>query len=139
MPLAPEAPPAPPSAPARARPLSPHLQVYRPQLTSVLSITHRASGVALAAGTLLLVWWLVAAASGPQQFATVQAVMGSWFGKLILLGWTVSLFFHLANGIRHLFWDAGLGFELRTTYASGWAVVAATLLLTVLAWAWGLA
>ncbi len=139
MPLAPEAPPAPPSAPARARPLSPHLQVYRPQLTSVLSITHRATGVALAAGTLLLVWWLVAAASGPQQFATVQAVMGSWFGKLILLGWTVSLFFHLANGIRHLFWDAGLGFELRTTYASGWAVVAATLLLTVLAWAWGLA
>ena len=139
MPLAPEAPPAPPSAPARARPLSPHLQVYRPQLTSVLSITHRATGVALAAGTLLLVWWLVAAASGPQQFATVQAVMGSWFGKLSLLGWTVSLFFHLANGIRHLFWDAGLGFELRTTYASGWAVVAATLLLTVLAWAWGLA
>ena len=139
MPLAPEAPPAPPSAPARARPLSPHLQVYRPQLTSVLSITHRATGVALVAGTLLLVWWLVAAASGPQQFATVQAVMGSWFGKLILLGWTVSLFFHLANGIRHLFWDAGLGFELRTTYASGWAVVAATLLLTVLAWAWGLA
>lgn len=139
MPLAPEAPPAPPAAPARARPLSPHLQVYRPQLTSVLSITHRATGVALAAGTLLLVWWLVAAASGPEQYATVQAVMGSWPGKLLLLGWTFSLFFHLANGIRHLFWDAGLGFELKTTYASGWAVVAASIVLTVLAWAWGLA
>lgn len=138
MPLAPEAPPAAPAAPARARPLSPHLQVYRPQLTSILSITHRATGVALAAGTLLLVWWLVAAATGPEQFATVQAVMGSWLGKLVLLGWTVSLFFHLANGIRHLFWDAGLGFELKTTYASGWAVVAATAVLTILAWAWGL-
>jgi succinate dehydrogenase / fumarate reductase cytochrome b subunit len=65
--------------------------------------------------------------------------MGSWPGKLLLLGWTFSLFFHLANGIRHLFWDAGLGFELKTTYASGWAVVAASIVLTVLAWAWGLA
>lgn len=138
MPLAPEAPPATPAAPVRPRPLSPHLQVYRPQLTSVLSITHRATGVALAAGTLLLVWWLVAAATGPEQYATVQAVMGSWLGKLVLLGWTLSLFFHLANGIRHLFWDAGLGFELKTTYASGWLVVAATLVLTALAWLWGL-
>jgi len=139
MPLAPEAPPATPAAPARARPLSPHLQVYRPQLTSVLSITHRATGVALAAGTLLLVWWLVAAATGPAQFSTVQTVMGSWLGKLVLLGWTFSLFFHLANGIRHLFWDAGIGFELKTTYASGWAVVAASIVLTALAWIWGLA
>jgi succinate dehydrogenase / fumarate reductase, cytochrome b subunit len=139
MPLAPEAPPAPASAPVAARPLSPHLQVYRPQLTSVLSITHRATGVALTAGTLLLVWWLVAAATGPEQFAFVRNVMGSWLGKLVLLGWTVSLFFHLANGIRHLFWDAGLGFELRTTYASGWAVIAATVVLTIAAWAWGLA
>lgn len=138
MPVAPEAPSTPSAPAARPRPLSPHLQVYRPQLTSILSITHRATGVALAAGTLLLVWWLVATATGPEQFATVQAVLGSWLGKLVLFGWTVSLFFHLANGIRHLFWDAGLGFELKTTYASGWAVVAATILLTVLAWAWGL-
>lgn len=139
MPVAPEAPSTPSAPAARPRPLSPHLQVYRPQLTSILSITHRATGVALAAGTLLLVWWLVATATGPEQFATVQAVLGSWLGKLVLFGWTVSLFFHLANGIRHLFWDAGLGFELKTTYVSGWAVVAATILLTVLAWAWGLA
>ncbi len=139
MPLAPEAPPASPAAPTRARPLSPHLQVYRPQLTSILSITHRATGVALAGGTLRLVWWLGAAATGPEQFATVQAVMASWLGKLLLLGWTFSLFFHLANGIRHLFWDAGLGFELKTTYASGWAVVAASLVLTIATWIWGLA
>ncbi len=139
MPIAPEAPPAPMMTPVAARPLSPHLQIYRPQLTSVLSITHRATGVALAAGTLLLVWWLVAAASGPEQFATVQGVIGSWLGRLVLLGWTMALFFHLANGIRHLFWDAGLGFGLRAAYASGWAVVAATVALTALAWIWGLA
>jgi succinate dehydrogenase / fumarate reductase, cytochrome b subunit len=139
MPAAPEAPPAPKAVVTAPRPLSPHLQVYRPQLTSILSITHRATGVALAVGTLLLVWWLVAAATGPEQFATVRAVIGSWFGKLVLLGWTVSLFFHLANGIRHLFWDAGYGFELRTTYASGWAAVATTIVLTVAAWVWGLA
>lgn len=138
MPVAPEAPPAPKPVAAVARPLSPHLQVYRPQLTSVLSITHRATGVALAVGTLVLVWWLVAAASGPEQFETAQGFLGSWFGKLLLLGWTVALFYHLANGIRHLFWDAGLGFELKTAYASGWAVLAATVLLTALAWLWGL-
>ncbi|HEX9465142.1 MAG TPA: succinate dehydrogenase, cytochrome b556 subunit [Alphaproteobacteria bacterium] len=139
MPIAPEAPSAPKPILAPARPLSPHLQVYRPQLTSVLSITHRATGVALAVGTLLLVWWLIAAATGPEAFAVVQSFMGSWLGLLLLLGWTASLFFHLSNGIRHLFWDAGLGFELKTTYRSGWAVVVATVVLTVLAWLWGLA
>lgn len=120
--------------PLRERPLSPHLQVYRPQLTSVLSITHRATGVALAAGTLLLVCWLIAAASGPQAFASLQSFMGSWLGLLLLFGWSVSLFYHLANGIRHLFWDAGLGFDLKTAYASGWAVLAATVALTLIAW-----
>ena len=121
-----------------SRPMSPHLQIYRPQLTSVLSILHRATGVALTVGTLLLVWWLVAAAAGPGPFATVQGFIGSWFGLLILFGWTFALFFHLCNGIRHLFWDAGLGFELKTVYASGWAVVAASGGLTVLAWIVGL-
>lgn len=138
MPVAPDAPPAPKPVAAVARPLSPHLQVYRPQLTSVLSITHRATGVALAVGTLLLVWWLVAAASGPEHFAAAQAFLGTVVGKALLLGWTVALFYHLANGIRHLFWDAGWGFELRTAYASGWAVVFATLVLTAAAWALGL-
>jgi succinate dehydrogenase / fumarate reductase cytochrome b subunit len=116
------------------RPLSPHLQIYRPQLTSILSISHRAAGVALAVGTLLLVWWLVAAASGPAAYATAQAFIGSWFGKLILFGWTVALFYHLCNGIRHLGWDAGWGFDLKTAYASGYAVLAGTAVLTVLAW-----
>src|SRR3954471_11808379 len=123
---------------AQDRPLSPHLQVYRPQLTTILSITHRATGVALAGGTLLLAWWLIAAATGPEQFATVQAVIGSWIGRLLLLGWTAALFFHLANGIRHLFWDAGLGFDLKTTYRSGWLVLIATVVLTVVTWWWGL-
>jgi succinate dehydrogenase / fumarate reductase cytochrome b subunit len=101
----------------------------------MLSGTHRATGIALTGGTLLLVWWLVAAASGPEQFALVQWFLGTWIGKLVLLGWTFSLFYHLANGIRHLCWDAGWGFELRTTYASGWVVVIASVLLTAIAWA----
>lgn len=120
------------------RPLSPHLQVYRPQLTSVLSILHRGTGIALSVGTLLLVWWLVAAAAGPEAFASAQGFIGSWLGLLLLFGWTFSLFFHLCNGIRHLFWDAGMGLELKSVYASGWAVVAASGGLTILAWIIGL-
>jgi len=116
------------------RPLSPHLQVYKWQLTSVLSILHRATGLALAFGTIFLVWWLLAAATGPDAFNTAQAFWYSWFGRLLLFGWTWSLFYHLSNGIRHLFWDAGYGFELKTTYASGWTVVTASFVLTVIAW-----
>ena len=116
---------------AHERPLSPHLQIYRPQLTSVLSITHRLTGVALSLGSLLLVGWLLAAAQGPQAYATVHAVLGSWPGLVLLLGWTFALFFHLCNGIRHLCWDAGYGFDLVTIYASGWTVVAMSLLLTL--------
>ncbi len=122
-----------------SRPLSPHLQIYRWQITSVLSILHRFTGLALSVGTLLLVWWLVALASGPDAFATAQACVGSWLGRLLLLGWSFSLFFHLANGIRHLFWDAGFGFEIKTTTASGWAVVVTSVALTVIAWVAGLA
>lgn len=120
------------------RPMSPHLQVYRPQLTSILSITHRATGVGLAGGTLFLVWWLMAAATGPEYFAYVQGVMGSWLGLLILLGFSWALFYHLCNGIRHLFWDAGYGFELETAYKSGWATVAGSIVLTAVAWGVGL-
>ena len=121
------------------RPLSPHLQVYRPQLTSMLSITHRLTGVALAVGTLLLVWWLVAAATGPEAYATAQDAISSVIGRLLLFGWTVALFYHLCNGIRHLFWDAGYGYELKSAYASGWAVMVAAVVLTLLAWVWGYA
>ncbi|HVH76591.1 MAG TPA: succinate dehydrogenase, cytochrome b556 subunit [Stellaceae bacterium] len=121
------------------RPLSPHLQVYRWQLTSVLSILHRATGVALAAGAVLLVWWLVAAAAGPGAYGAVEAFLRSWIGLLLLFGWTLSLFYHLCNGIRHLAWDSGWGFDLQTTYRTGWTVVAAAATLTVLAWVAGLA
>jgi succinate dehydrogenase / fumarate reductase cytochrome b subunit len=121
------------------RPLSPHLQIYRPQLTSVLSITHRLSGIALSVGALLLVYWLAAAASGEAAFATAQAFLGSVVGRVLLLGWSLALFYHLANGIRHLVWDAGFGFELPTVYRSGWAVVAFTVAATLIAWIVGYA
>lgn len=120
------------------RPLSPHLQVYRPQLTSALSIFHRITGVFLALGTLLLTAWVVAAATGPEAFAAVQGFIGSILGYLLLLGWSAALFYHLANGIRHLFWDAGYGFELANVYRSGYAVLIATGVLTLLAWVIGL-
>lgn len=116
------------------RPLSPHLQIYKPQLTSVLSISHRATGLALATGTFFLVWWLLAAATSADAFSLAQAFWYSWIGRLLLLGWTYSLFFHLCNGIRHLCWDAGWGFDLKTTYFSGWLVVAASVVLTLIAW-----
>jgi len=116
------------------RPLSPDVQIYRPQLTSVLSITHRLTGIALSIGSPLLVCWLIAAAAGPSAYATIHTFLASWLGLLLLLGWTFSFFFHLCNGIRHLFWDAGYGFDLRTIYASGWAVVAISIGLTLSAW-----
>lgn len=116
------------------RPLSPHLQIYRPQLTSVLSITHRGTGVFLAVATLLMVYWLAALAGGEQSYSSAQAFFGSWLGQLILLGCTFSLFYHLCNGVRHLFWDVGVGFEIETAYRSGWAVVIASIAMTVLAW-----
>ena len=116
------------------RPLSPHLQVYKWQLTSVMSIVHRATGIALSVGTILLVWWLLAAATSADAFNVAQAFWYSWIGRLLLLGWTWSLFFHLCNGIRHLFWDAGHGYELKTAYASGWTVVIGSVVLTLIAW-----
>ena len=119
---------------ASNRPLSPHLQVYRPQLTSVLSILHRATGVVLGVGALLLGWWLIAAAAGPEAFATVQWFNGGWIGRLILLAFTLALFYHLFNGIRHLLWDTGSGFEMRTANATGWIAVGLSLGFTALAW-----
>ena len=119
------------------RPLSPHLQVYRPQITTMMSILHRITGIALAVGTLLLIYWLAAAASGPTAFAAAQELVGSILGRLLLLGWTFALFYHLSNGIRHLFWDAGLGFEMETAERSGWAVIAASVVLTILSWVLG--
>ncbi len=123
------------------RPLSPHLQVYKPQLTSVLSILHRVTGVALTAGTLLLTWWLVSAAYGPDAFATAQGFVGSLIGQLILWGFTFALFYHLGNGVRHLAWDFGWGFELSQLRTSGIIMVAfavgATLVTLIAAYAVG--
>lgn len=120
------------------RPLSPHIQVYRWQWTMALSILHRITGVALGVGSLLLVYWLTAAATGPEAYARAQGFVGSWFGLLLLFGFSLALFYHLANGIRHLFWDTGRGFELKTAYASGLAVLVAAVVLTGLAWVVGL-
>jgi succinate dehydrogenase / fumarate reductase cytochrome b subunit len=124
--------------PNAARPLSPHLQVYRWQLTMVLSISHRATGLALSVGALLLVWWLMAAAIGPDAYATFQGFIGSWLGLLLLLGWSYALFFHLCAGVRHLVWDTGHALDIPSVYATGWAVVAASVALTVIAWVAGL-
>ena len=106
------------------RPLSPHLQIYRPQLTSVLSITHRATGVALSLGTMVLLYWLQAVARGPEAYAAAQEFRGCWLVKLVLAGWTWAFFYHLCNGIRHLFWDAGYGFEKAQARRSAAFVVA---------------
>ncbi len=118
----------------RERPLSPHLQVYQPQLTSVLSSLHRATGVALAVGSLLLVYWLAATASGPDGYAGAEAFFGNWFVQLLLFCWTFALYYHVCNGIRHLGWDLGFGFEMEAVYKTGKAVVIAAAVLTVLTW-----
>lgn len=119
------------------RPLSPHIQVYRWQWTMLLSIVHRATGIALSVGALLMVCWLLALASGPAAFAGVHEFIGSWLGRLMLFGWTWALMYHLSNGIRHLFWDAGVGLELPAAQASGYAAVIVSIAATVAIWAAG--
>ena len=121
------------------RPLSPHLQVYRWQITMTMSILHRMTGVGLGLGTLLMAYWLIAIAAGPDAYDDAQWVFGGWVGRLALLGFTASLAYHFCNGIRHLVWDAGRGFELRTMRASGWTVVLATGVLTLIIWLAGYA
>ncbi|MCX8133849.1 MAG: succinate dehydrogenase, cytochrome b556 subunit [Roseococcus sp.] len=118
------------------RPLSPHLQVYdMAQMTSALSIMHRITGVLWSAGTLLLVWWLMAAATGEAAFAAVQWFLSSFAGLLLLFGLTAAGWYHTLAGIRHLVWDAGRGFDLPSVYATGRAVLIGTAALTVLTWA----
>jgi succinate dehydrogenase / fumarate reductase cytochrome b subunit len=120
------------------RPLSPHLQIYRWPVSMASSILHRVSGIAVGIGTLLLTWWLVAAAATDDAFETMQRFVGSPVGLVLLFGWTVALIYHALNGIRHLFWDAGIGFEKRTYTISSWSVFAATGLCSVLIWIVGL-
>jgi succinate dehydrogenase / fumarate reductase cytochrome b subunit len=117
------------------RPLSPHLQVYdMMQMTSALSISGRITGVVWSAGLLFLVWWLMAAAAGADAFASVQWLASSFIGLAFLFGITVAAWFHTLNGVRHLAWDAGRGFDIPTTYRTGWGVLAGTAAASVLTW-----
>lgn len=125
------------SRPMHPRPLSPHLQVYKPQLTSITSILHRISGVVLSVGLLYLVCWLIAAAEGQEEFDRLQDFNGSFIGRLLLFGWSSAFFYHLLNGMRHLAWDAGWGFELPAAYKTGWAAIIGAVALTLLAFALG--
>lgn len=116
------------------RPLSPFMlgQVYRLQLTSLTSLMHRVTGVGLTLGGFLLVWWLLAAATGPESFAFIDGLLTSWFGAIVMTGLLAALWYHFCNGVRHLVWDAGYGYEIGVAEQSGYAVIAATAALTVL-------
>ncbi len=116
------------------RPLSPHLQVYKLPAAAILSITHRITGVGLTAGLLLLTYWLTAAAYGPEAYATAVDVLGSWFGRLILFGFTLAFTYHLGNGVRHLFWDACVGVTKEDTAKTGMMNIVIALILTALIW-----
>ncbi len=118
----------------RNRPLSPHLTVYRLPLVALMSIAHRASGTTLAVGLIALTAWLLSAASGPAAFAQAHALAVSPLGRLVCVGFTAALFYHLTNGIRHLMWDAGHGYDLHKARRSGWLVLGATAGLTAAVW-----
>jgi succinate dehydrogenase / fumarate reductase cytochrome b subunit len=119
---------------ARSRPLSPHLQIYRLPLTVVLSITHRITGAFLVLGVLLFVALLMAAAAGPQAYEALHVHVAAWYGQLILFISTFALFFHFCNGIRHLAWDAGYGYEYPTVNRTAYVALGATVVLTLLLW-----
>ncbi|MBS7697237.1 MULTISPECIES: succinate dehydrogenase, cytochrome b556 subunit [unclassified Chelatococcus] len=129
---------APTSQPAHSRPLSPHLQVWRWTWTMAMSVAHRVTGSALYVGTLLLVIWLVALASGPRAFEWVQWFMGSWLGYLILFGYTWALLHHMMGGLRHFMWDLGRGFEPKERLLLAQGSLIASAVLTLLVWAVGL-
>lgn len=116
------------------RPLSPHISIYRWPITMVLSIMHRISGIAMSVGLIVLVAWLYDAASGPAAYAVFSTVMGSAFGKFLLVAWSLAFFYHLSNGLRHLFWDMGRGFEKEQANRSSWIVLVATIVLTAVFW-----
>ena len=121
-----------------ARPLSPHLQIYKPMINTVMSILHRITGAALYAGTLLLAWWLIAVAQGERYYSYVNAVLGHPIGKLILFGYTWALIHHMLGGMRHLYWDTGRGFALSSIDRLAWLTVIGSITLTVAVWAVGL-
>lgn len=120
------------------RPLSPHIQIYKPQITSVLSILHRGKGILLFGGSILWCLWFVSLAAGRAPYYYVQDLLLSPLGLLVLLGWSFSFFYHLCNGIRHLFWDIGIGYEKTMVRRTGWAVIFSSVTLTGITWAIGL-
>ena len=113
------------------RPLSPHLTIYRPQLTSITSILIRITGNALILSTLLIVWWLFSAATSVQYFQVADGIMNSWFGKLVLIASLWAVWYHLLGGVRHLIWDRAIGLDLKTAEYLGWSVIVGSLLLTI--------
>jgi succinate dehydrogenase / fumarate reductase cytochrome b subunit len=119
---------------AAARPTAPHLQVYRWPVTMATSILHRVTGVGLAFGTVLLAWWLVAASMGPDAYQSFAEIAEGIFGRLVLFGFTLALVFHALNGVRHLFWDAGMGFDMKSANRSGIIVFGLTIFATLMAW-----
>jgi len=121
------------------RPLSPHLGIYKPQISTTLSIFHRATGIALSVGTLLMVWWLVSASVSDAAYASVTGFIRSPIGILLMIGWTISLCYHFLAGLRHLAWDAGYGYSLEEYRMTGIAVLIGTAVLVVLVWVVGLA
>jgi succinate dehydrogenase / fumarate reductase cytochrome b subunit len=124
--------------PIRQRPLSPHLQVYRWQITMTMSILHRASGMVLVAGAFALAWWLLAVASGGEAYARAAECLASPLGLLALFGFSLALMYHLFNGVRHLLWDFGWGFEIPEVYRSGYAVAILTVVMTAAIWLFAL-
>ena len=120
-----------------ARPTSPHLSIFRPLITMVMSIVHRITGAGLYFGMLLLAWWLLAAAIGPEALDTANAFLGSWLGRLILFGFTWALIHHLLGGIRHLIWDTGVGFGEAARNGLAWATIIGSVILTLAVWVIG--
>jgi len=120
--------------PARARPLSPHLQIYRPQINMVMSILHRITGAALYVGSLLLAWWLFAAATGPDYFAFVNGLFSTWPGMIVLVGYTWALIHHMLGGLRHFVWDTGAGFDIATVNLLSWATIVLSVPMTAVLW-----
>ena len=116
------------------RPLSPHLSIYRWPITMTLSILHRMTGVALAVGFVVLAGWLFDAAAGAETYNMMYAMLDNWFGYALFIGWTFAFFLHLSNGIRHLVWDTGRGFEKSQANASAWFVLILAVVLTALFW-----
>jgi succinate dehydrogenase / fumarate reductase cytochrome b subunit len=114
--------------------MSPHLQIYRMPITAILSVLHRGTGAVLFIGLLLMIWVLVAVATGADSWQTAHSFLSSWFGILVLFGFTFSLYYHFCNGIRHLLWDIGKGLSIAEVHKSAWVVIISTFVLTLMTW-----